>query len=83
LKKQFSILSFFGFSYFLKGILDMPMSEMITMHMALKQILMVRDQKLNALKSDRYLADADWQKVEDLTKIEGFRYGIEDESQVN
>ncbi|OQV13055.1 putative Sodium/hydrogen exchanger 10 [Hypsibius exemplaris] len=59
----------------------MPMSEMITMHMALKQILLTRRQKLDALKTDRYLADADWQRVDDLTKVEGKRYGIEDQGE--
>lgn len=60
----------------------MPMSKMITMHMALKQILLTRHQKLEALKTDRYLADADWQRVEELTKVEGSHYGIEDDGQV-
>ena len=60
----------------------MPLSEMITMHMALKQILMIRHQKLDALKTDRYLADADWQRVDELTKVEGKCYGIEDQGDV-
>ncbi|XP_055341076.1 sodium/hydrogen exchanger 10-like isoform X2 [Paramacrobiotus metropolitanus] len=71
--------------FFLKrlGILDIPLSKMITMHMALKQILLTRHQKLDALKTDRYLADADWQRVEDLTKVEGTHYGIEDDGQTS
>ncbi|GAU91560.1 hypothetical protein RvY_03788-2 [Ramazzottius varieornatus] len=71
--------------FFLKrlGILDMPLSKMITMHMAVKQIMLTRNQKLDALKTDRYLADADWQRVDDLTKVEASRYGVEDESQTS
>ena len=61
----------------------MPLSKMITMPMAMKQIMLTRNQKLDALKTDRYLADADWQRVDDLTKVEGSRYGVADESQTS
>ena len=72
----------FSMRYF-EGILEISLSKMITMHMAMKQILIARRLKIDGLKTDRYLTDANWEKVDELTKLDTERFGISEEGDVN